>query len=83
MDKTGAANVALAQGKETTEAELIAFCEFKLSPVKTPIKINFFARPTKGALWESTEAKAGSTNGKPYKSIDKVTFYLPWLSHKF
>ena len=43
-----AASVVLAQGKETTEAELIAFCEIKLGPVKTPIKINFLHDLPKG-----------------------------------
>ena len=43
-----AASVVLAQGKETTEAELIAFCKIKLGPVKTPIKINFLHDLPKG-----------------------------------
>ena len=43
-----AASVVLAQGKETTEAELIAFCEIKRGPVKTPIKINFLHDLPKG-----------------------------------
>ena len=43
-----AACVVLAEGKATTEAELIAFCEIKLGPVKTPIKINFLHDLPKG-----------------------------------
>ncbi len=33
--------VVLAKGKETTESELIAFCQSKLGQVTTPKKIHF------------------------------------------
>ena len=65
MDKTGAANVALAQGKETTEVELIAFCEFKLGRVKTPIKINFFAHLPKGPCGKVQRLKLAQQMDNP------------------
>jgi acyl-CoA synthetase (AMP-forming)/AMP-acid ligase II len=43
-----AACVVLATGKETTELELIAFCESKLGRVKTPKHINFLHDLPKG-----------------------------------
>ena len=43
-----AACVVLAEGKVTTEAELIAFCEIRLGSVKTPIRINFLHDLPKG-----------------------------------